>query len=209
MSEGKKRIVKPIEWIIILLLGLGFVFLLLQRLGVNVVNETEEFSFLDAPSGPEKPMSPRAKDDRITSRTDAILMDIATQFAEDADANRGTSKRDLQRKGLSTDEAQYYSDLQQRERPNNLTPTQWLNVVQSSFQTYRQLKSIIDQMDNAEDGVVDNKSFDTVLSDSERRNQLFDQIATAFGISILQLERFASEGGKSLGDWASFVEQNK
>lgn len=210
MSEEtkKRRLIKPFELVLLVVVVLVILVLGLKKLGVDLVQHSESLSFLDRPSGPEKPLSPRRNADQL-AKEEAVIEKIAAQFTQDANDKTYTKVGVLEAKGLSADEARFYSDLQQREQDKNLTPTQWLNRVKYSFRTYRQLRSIFDQFDEATDGVVSNTAMRSMLGDMELSQQIFRQIEELFGVPAARLQVFASRGSTSLSDWATFIEQNR
>ena len=116
MSEfpnKKRKVIRPFEMVLLVLSILLLIHFGLKSLGVDTVKRSEEVSWLDRSSGPEAPISRTdAYNDR---KVDAVLDNIAIQFAEDKRKNRTSSKRELRKKGLNSDEAEYYQDLQQRE----------------------------------------------------------------------------------------------
>ncbi|MEM9885861.1 MAG: hypothetical protein AAF849_08215 [Bacteroidota bacterium] len=203
----KKRIIKPYELILLVIIGFIFIHLGLKSVGINTVNRSEEVNWLDRPSGPEAPIS--LEDRERDQQVDEVLENIAVQFAEDRRRNRTSSKRDLKKKGLSEDEAKYYKDVQQREATEGMSPSDWVDAVQTSYKTYKTVKNIFDTVDGRQEEKLDTEDMERVLSDAELRNRTFSNLEQTFNIARPQLEAFAQRGSRALSDWATFVDENK
>jgi len=208
VPKKKRKTIRPFKLILLVLVGLVLVHFGLKSVGVNTVKRSEEVSWLDRPSGPEAPIT--SIDEDRDRQVGAVLDDIAVQFAEDKRKNRTSSKRELRKKGLNKDEAEYYQDLQQREAPERgMSPSDWVNTVQTSYKTYKTLRSIFDKVDGRNNEEIDSEEVSNVLSDPELRDITFSNIEKTFNIARPQLEAFARRGGGALNDWATFVDQNK
>ena len=206
MSEEKRRLLRPYEWVL-----LGFALLLmahfgLQALGVNMTSKGSEMAWLEQPTGPAKIYSPSP--DRSRKReVNKTLDQLAVQFAEGKSFR--AKPQDLQPKGLNKDEAKYYSDLRQRKNDNRLSAKDWAEIMKSSYNTYKSVRSIFDQVDGSQDEKVDESELGQILSDIEMTNRVFSRIEQDFGVPRAQLEAFATRGSRALCDWATFVDQNR
>jgi len=208
LEHKKRRIIRPYEIVLLVLVGFVLLHFSLKSMGVDTVKRSEEVSWLDQPSGPEKFIPPVVDEQRERS-VDEVLNNIAVQFAEDKSKNRVTSKRELKEKGLSEDEAQFYKDIQQREGNERRSPADWIGTVQTSYKTYKTVKSIFEKMDGTNDDEVDAEDMNKVLSDPELKDITFAHLERTFQISRPMIEAFANRGSRALSDWATFIDQNK
>lgn len=211
IPKKKRKIIRPFEMILLVLSVLLLIHFGLKSLGVDTVKRGEEVSWLDRPSGPEAPITRYDDTDAARDRkVDAVLDNIAVQFAEDKRKNRTSSKQELRKKGLDQDEAEYYQDLQQREAEDKgMSPSDWINTVQTSYKTYKTVKSIFDRVDGRNDEEIDSEEVGDILSNPEMRDITFSDLEKTFNIARPQIEAFARRGGGALNDWATFVDQNK
>ncbi|MEN0048264.1 MAG: hypothetical protein AAF806_14475 [Bacteroidota bacterium] len=200
--------IRPFEMVLLVLSLLLLLHFGLKSVGVDTVKRSEEVSWLDRSNGPEAPIS-RIDEDRARN-VDAVLDNIAVQFAEDKRKNRTSSKRELRKKGLNSDEAEYYQDLQQRETEDRgMSASDWVNTVQTSYKTYKTVKSIFDRVDGDNGEEIDDGEMNNILSNPELRDITFSDIEKTFNIARPTIEAFARRGGGALNDWATFVDQNK
>lgn len=205
--ENKRRVIRRHELFLLILSGLFLLYMGLKAVGVNPVDRGEEVSWMDRPNGPEAPMAKVETKEQI-AELDATIQNIAVQFAEDERRDRRTSKTDLRRKGLSADEAEYYKDVRQREN-GGTSATDWVETVQTSYQTYKTVKRIFDSVDGRNDDYVGDEEVENILSDPELRNRTLTNMEKTFQIARPQLEAFAKRGGRALNDWATFVDENQ
>ncbi|MEM8528127.1 MAG: hypothetical protein AAGG68_26020 [Bacteroidota bacterium] len=208
-KTGKKF--RPLRMIFLFFVGLFIIHFGLKSVGVDTMKRSEEVSWLDRSNGPEAPISRHdLSDAERDRRVDAVLDNIAVQFAEDKRKNRTSSKRELRKKGLNSDEAEYYQDLQQREADDRgMSASDWVNTVQTSYKTYKTVQSIFDRVDGNKGEEMNNGEMNDILSDPELRDITFSDIEKTFNIARPTIEAFARRGGGALNDWATFVDQNK
>lgn len=206
MAEERTRLLRPYEWVLLGITMLLMVHFGLKALGVNMTNKSSEMAWLDQPTGPAKIYSPSV-DEAREREVNKTINQIAERFAEGESFR--AKPQDLQPKGLSTDEAKFYSDLQERKNDNGLSAKDWAKIMKTSYETYRTVRSIFDQVDGSEGEKVDENELSQILSDVELTNRAFSRIERDFGVPRAQLEAFATRGSRALSDWATFVDQNK
>jgi hypothetical protein len=205
-TKRKKKIIRPHELILLILTGFFLLYMGMQALGVSPSSRSEEVTWLDRPTGPEAPIT--LVNEERDQRVNETLENIAVQFAEDKRRNRTTSKSDLRRKGLSDDEAEYLQDVQER-KDEGKSAGEWVETIKTSYDTYKMVKGIFDQVDGRTDDYVPEAEVDKILSDPELKNRTFSNMERTFNIARPQLEAFAKRGGGALNDWATFVDQNR
>lgn len=205
--NNKRRVIRRHEIVLLVLSGLFLLYMGLKTIGVSPVDRGEEVTWLDRPNGPESPMVSVDRAER-TPELEATIQNIAVQFAEDERRDKRTSKTDLRRKGLSADEAEYYKDVRQRE-DGGKSAADWVETVQTSYETYKMVKGIFDKVDGRSDDYVGDEEVANILNDPELRNRTFSNIEQTFQIARPQIEAFAQRGGRALNDWATFIDENK
>jgi cytoskeletal protein RodZ len=202
--QKKKRIIRPIEWLMLLIVLLLISYLLLQGLRNSDTNRTEEVTWLDRSNGLSEPTVKRSVSDQ---QVETALKDIAQQFADDK--NRRVQVSDLQKRGVSEDEAKFFHHLRQTQGTEQTTEEQWLNIIAKSRATYQQLRTIFAQAKGNRTETVDEETIASILNNSKIKQQVFKNIEQNFGVPVIALEAFAARGSRKLGDWAVFVDQNK
>lgn len=202
--QKKKRIIQPIEWLMLFAVFLLIAYLVLQGLRNSDTNRTEEVTWLDRSNGPSEPTVKRSVSER---EVDATLKDIAQQFADDK--NRRVQVSDLQKRGVSEDEAKFFYNLRQTQGTEQTTEEQWFSMIEKSRATYRQLRTIFAQAKGNNQEAVNEETISSILDNSKIKQQVFKNIEQNFGIPVIALEAFATRGSRTLSDWAIFVDQNK
>ncbi len=202
--KQKKRIVLPIEWLMLFIVFLLIGYLLLQGLRNSDTNRTEEVTWLDRSNGPSEPTVKRSVSDQQVEMT---LKDIAQQFADDK--NRRVQVSDLQKRGVSEDEAKFFHYLRQTQGTETTTEEQWLSIIEKSRATYQQLRTIFSRVEGSDIATVNEETIEGILNNSNVKQQVFKNIEQNFGIPVIALEAFAARGSKKLSDWAVFVNQNQ
>ncbi|NJK82967.1 MAG: hypothetical protein HC912_03265 [Saprospiraceae bacterium] len=178
-------------------------YLLLQGLRSSDANRTAEVTWLDRSNGPSEPTVKRSVPDQ---QVEATLKDIAQQFADDK--NRKVQISDIEKRGVSKDEAKFFHHLRQTQGIEQTTEEQWLSMIEKSSATYQQLKTIFAQT-TKQPSLVNEEMIANVLNNATIKQQVFKNIEQTFGISSIALEAFATRGSRTLSDWAIFIDQNK
>ncbi len=204
VPQKKKRIIQPIEWLMLFAVFLLIAYLVLQGLRNSDANRTEEVTWLDRSNGPSEPTVRRSVSER---EVDATLKDIAQQFADDK--NRRVQVSDLQKRGVSEDEAKFFHNLRQTQGTEQTTEEQWFSMIEKSRATYRQLRMIFAQAKGNNQENVNEETISSILDNSKIKQQVFKNIEQTFGIPVIALEAFATRGSRTLSDWAIFIDQNK
>jgi hypothetical protein len=204
-NPTNKRVIRPYEWILLIIALLIILYFLLERVGIDNVKRTEQVSWLDNPSGPEAPIN-RAdqRNENIEKKVDGILTDIETQFAEGNKSYNNTTSRGLE--NLTTDEERY---LAQRHDKETMSASDWIRLARKSLNTYRQIKAIFDKADGKTEHQVNEQEVESILSNLELKDIAFAALEKQFNISRSKLDAFEERGSKAVSDWAAFIETNQ
>ncbi len=202
-----KKVMKPIEWVFLILCVLILVYVGLESVGIHLVDRTEETEWVENPSGPEVYTPPR-EDEEMNANVDATLQTIARRFHNDEAQDRRSSKRELQQEGLSPEAARYMEGVQ--ERAEDREGTNWLETIRTSYETYQSVRSLFNTLSGQEEETeLPAETVGSLLENPVIADQIYSSIERNFSISEEQSRAFAKQGKKALSDWATFVDENK
>ncbi|MEM9991102.1 MAG: hypothetical protein AAF738_05020 [Bacteroidota bacterium] len=207
MSEERRKLLRPYEWILLAFVLVLMIHFGLQSLGFNMAGRSSDAKWLAQPNAPSEMRRPSSYQRAEERKLDATLEQIAQQFA--AGDKYKAKPRDFQPQGLSQDETKYYRDLQQRQAQKGLSAKDWAIIINTSYATYKTVRTIFDEADGNSGEQVDESELNKILSDTETRSRAFLLIERELGVPAKKLEAFASRGSRALSDWATFVDQNK
>jgi len=202
-----KKVMKPMEWVFLILCVLILVYVGLESVGIHLVDRTEETEWVENPTGPEEYTPPR-EDEELNANIDATLQNIARRFHEDKVQDRRSSKRELQQEGLSPEAARYMEGVQ--ERAEEREGTNWLETIRTSYETYQSVRSLFNTLSGQEEETeLPAETVGNLLKNPAVADQIYSSIERNFSIPEEQSRAFAKQGEKALSDWATFVDENK
>lgn len=208
----KKKVMRPFEWFMLFTCVAIVGLVCLHEGGISLIKKTETVEIVERPiENRKKATSVRYRDEDIDRNVDQVLKDIAREFSDEGEGKKRVSKRDLRKKGLDKQEAEYINQVkkEQKEKGTLENAKDWYNVLKTSHETYSKVKGVFNNATGQEEATVDKGMIRDILENDMLSNTVFSQIEEKFNIPKERSEAFAKAGKKQLDDWAAFVEANK
>ncbi len=183
---------------LLILMGVLSILFVLQQFGLKTIGRSERDAWVDhnSPEQQNRPM-PKRRPALPDPAVEQTLNDIAEEFKGPvfSDIRTANSQKGW---GLTNDEANFYDRMRAKYAGQATGDHGWLGLVKDSYATYQTVKQIFGGRTDA----------GAAIQDAPTAARIYQRLQQDFGISPTESRRFAPTG-KTLGDWANFVEEQK
>jgi len=206
--ESKRKIIGPIE-MVVLAIALGLIaYILLKSSGGNVYESTENIQIVDNPDEKGRGGQIRNYEMQDEDRVEVILQQLSENYV---DENNAISKERLNPdKLIPEDEMAYLEEVKKKhkEEETSISPSDWFAILQTSHKTYNKIKTVFEDADSS-GKPVEGDNVSNMLENAIVAKSVYSKIEELFNIPEEDAKAFAEQGKKAVSDWAEFIEQNE
>ncbi len=203
---AKKRLLGPVEKVVLVLTILLFGYLFLQKKGVDLVDRTKSVEITDNPNTPTA--SSKKKTKKVSSEVERILDELS---------NRSNKPQHLTSSNnfdwYTADERDYYRELTKKHQleAEKVAEKDALAILQSGQKTYRAIRSFFQDPNEPpkSDAQLLIEDVSSLLQNDLIAKTIYDKLETEFAIPAEKSEEFAKKGGQAVSDWVKFVQENQ
>ncbi len=207
MTEEKRRLLGPIEKLVLVLAVLLIAYVVYKNDDINFVERSESVQIIDKPHAGKAAKTRVYRPEESDARVEAALEQLARQFSGEST----TATSNWEQMGLSEDEGYYYEQVKKRNDWDTSIKRagDWLTLLRASHKTYSQLQSVFSDVIGKpkEEIAADDVNF--LMKNERSAEHVYSRIEQIFNIPKSDIQSFADKGRRAVSDWADFIENNQ
>jgi len=206
--ESKRKIIGPIE-MVVLAIALGLIaYILLKSSGGNVYESAENIQIVDNPDEKGRGGQVRNYEMQNEDRVEVILQQLSENYVDEKNAI--PKERLNPDKLIPEDEMVYLEEVKKKhkEEETSISPSDWFTILQASHKTYNKIKTVFEDADSS-GKPVEGDNVSNMLENAIVAKSVYSKIEELFNIPEEDAKAFGEQGKKAVSDWAEFIEQNK